>query len=306
MDQAPDGSFRRPKWPKRLGLTQSQTFDSVGFYVVAYEGSKTWQHLMLFGIILTVLALCMFPAWPMCIKLAVWYVTVSFLSFILLLVFGRLILYAFFWFFGIEFWLLPNLFNDDAGIVESFLPSHSFERRNDDWIMFAARIFCAILAAAGFHQLSQTHSVYDVGNLARQSFIDVIDWGHHKLSNVPANPQLYPSLSDIQAQDDAEAAETTTTPLPSEVLEVEDEGAVEEDYSCLTKCGFSSFEQLMESQCLMQCDCMQGVVASSCFAECPPDTQRALDEAQLDACNEEQERREKRHKHHPKAKEEEL
>lgn len=46
---------KRPKWPKRLALSPKQTFHVQGFYCCNYEGSKRWQHFVLFCVIAAVL-----------------------------------------------------------------------------------------------------------------------------------------------------------------------------------------------------------------------------------------------------------
>ncbi|PHJ25024.1 translocation protein sec62 [Cystoisospora suis] len=291
IEQDDEGRYKRPKWPKRLGMTPKQTFDSQAFYVVVYEGSKSWQHFILFCIIAAVLCVCMFPAWPLKLKVAVWYLSVVFLTLILVMVFVRLIIYVFFWFFGFQVWFLPNLFNEDAGFVESFQPWLEAARSDDDWAMFAARIFCAILTAGTLYKLSETHSPASVANFAKQSFLDVLDWGHQRLAAPPGGYSKYASITDKQEGTPEggvpEGEEGEATPS-------EPKSGDEEDYSCLKTCGFVSFEHLMQSRCLVKCKCMQEVLESKCFPNCPEATQAALKEAANDACDEEQKRKKKK------------
>jgi translocation protein SEC62 len=53
------------------------------------------------------------------------YLCVMFLFFILGLVALRLVTFVALWFFGFDFWILPNLFNEEAGVLESFQPFYS-------------------------------------------------------------------------------------------------------------------------------------------------------------------------------------
>ncbi|CDI76621.1 translocation protein sec62, putative [Eimeria acervulina] len=46
---------RRPKWPKRLEMSAKQNFEENQFYCCVYEGSKRWQHFMLFCVVAAVL-----------------------------------------------------------------------------------------------------------------------------------------------------------------------------------------------------------------------------------------------------------
>lgn len=53
--------------------------------------------------------------------------SVSLLLFIFLLITVRALLFLFIWILGFDFWLLPNLFDESLGFVESFQPIYSFE-----------------------------------------------------------------------------------------------------------------------------------------------------------------------------------
>jgi len=106
----PDSS-KMPKWPKRLAITVNQSFEESAFYVICYEGSKTWKYIALGAIVVAVLLMCMFPAWPLQVKIAVWYISFSLLTFILFVVTFRLVTYVLLWFLGADFWILPNLLN---------------------------------------------------------------------------------------------------------------------------------------------------------------------------------------------------
>ncbi|KEP64524.1 UNVERIFIED_CONTAM: translocation protein sec62, putative [Hammondia hammondi] len=289
IEQDEEGRFKRPKWPKRLAMTPKQNFDPQAFYVVVYEGSKSWQHFILFCIIAAVLCVCMFPAWPLKLKVAVWYLSVVLLTLILVLVFVRLVLFVFFWFFGYQFWLLPNLFNEDAGIIDSFLPWIEWHRSEDDWAMFAARIFCAILTAGTLYKLSETHTPASVANFAKQSFLDVLDWGHQRLAAPPGGYSKYASITDKQ-----EGGQGTEEEGEGNGEDAEGK-ADEDEYSCLKQCGFASFEHLMQARCLVKCSCVGDLLESKCFAKCPEATQAALREAARDACEEEEKRKRRRH-----------
>eukprot|EP00921_Rhytidocystis_pertsovi_P012387 GHVQ01020123.1.p1 GENE.GHVQ01020123.1~~GHVQ01020123.1.p1 ORF type:complete len:394 (+),score=62.75 GHVQ01020123.1:108-1289(+) len=283
-----------PKWPKRLQTTGTQLFDESGFFIIVYEGSKTWSYLMLGAIITVVLFLCMFPAWPLKMKVGVWYCSVFFMTFIIGLVVLRLFVFLIFWFFGVDMWIMPNLFDEEAGVVDSLLPLLSCEYRKDDWIMVAARAFCFVLFVASIYQLHQTHSVSDIQNFAKQSLLDVLDWGHQKLAAVPANTPKYPSIKDIEEfSDHSPGNETDASTTQSVAPDAPDPthtavpADTEEDYRCLKPCGYSSYEELLED-CLMACACMNELVVSPCFKKCNASTKDALHEAKRDACYEQE------------------
>ncbi len=37
----------------------------------------------------------------------------------------RLVVFVLLWFAGFDCWILPNMFNEDCGIIDSFIPAYS-------------------------------------------------------------------------------------------------------------------------------------------------------------------------------------
>lgn len=283
MEVGENGRYKRPKWPKRLAITQKQNFDANSFYCCVYEGSKRWQHFMLFCVVAAVLCICMFPAWPLQLKIGLWYVSVVFLTILLFLIVLRLILFLFLWFFGYQFWLLPNLFNEDAGFIDSFIPLTDLQRVPGTWGTVAVRAFCALLTGITIYKLGETHSPSDVASFARQSFLDVLQWGKMRLEA----PYL-DTRNAITASESSSSEETEGDSVQPP--------ADETDYRCLSGCGYKSFEDLMASKCLVKCSCMEELINSTCFKNCPSATVAAMEEAKGDACREEELRRQRKQK----------
>lgn len=274
IEKSASGSFKRPTWPKRLIKTQKQRFDSVGFYIITYEGNQRWNHFVLGAILLGIFALCMFQAWPLALKLAMWYLSVVLLSAMFILILVRLVLFVLFWFCGYDLWLFPNLFDEDLGVVDSFKPIHSIKYRNDTTYMVLCRVLCSVLVAASVHELSKTHDLKDVGNFAKQSFLDIIEWGHNKLTAEPEEPSLYKSIGmEMATEFDAEKSPEDTG----------DDNLDDDDYKCLLACGYKSLQQLMKD-CMLKCDCMTELLNNPCLEECPEETIRVLSEAKVDIC----------------------
>ncbi|KAF4658623.1 hypothetical protein FOL46_006888 [Perkinsus olseni] len=200
----PSGSTerRRRKWPDRVGRVapQHQGYDPKGLYIVEWEGSKTMQYVLLAVVITAVLLMCLFPVWPMWAKLAVWYLTVAFSTFMTVLLVIRMICYVALWAFGADFWIFPNLLDEDLGVIESFQPLYSFAYRSDDWLMIVCRVLSVGVIAIAIHQLSQTHSLSDIGEFAKVQFLDIVEWGENKLQNGPEMKQRFPSLEQVKQE----------------------------------------------------------------------------------------------------------
>lgn len=243
------------KWPRRIGITKDrQTFDTAGFYAILYEKDTAYNHLMLFGIIAGVLCVCLFPIWPFSLKICVWYSGVIFMTFILIIIVVRLLLFLGVWFAGSDFWLFPTLFDEDAGFIESFIPFYSYEKRNDDWLMVGARVFAVFLTAGSFYKLSETHSLSDFTNVSSRALLDVLEWGHNKLADVPSEDLILKSEMDKMT--------------PEEVRKINWE-------KCVKHCNFADKEEFNDL-CETECDCLEDLFSSNCYKSCSPAIQSEL------------------------------
>eukprot|EP00917_Polyrhabdina_sp_WS-2016_P012487 GHVP01027406.1.p1 GENE.GHVP01027406.1~~GHVP01027406.1.p1 ORF type:complete len:439 (+),score=83.69 GHVP01027406.1:29-1345(+) len=275
------------KWPNRVmrfrqPWQEAQKFDSKegSIFVIVYEKKAPWKIALLVGIIIGVLVLCMFPAWPRGMKFLSWYCTVGLSTAFIGLAIIRLILFYFLWFLGIDFWLYPNLFHEDAGLIASFQPAYYYCKREDDKWMKIARGICVILTIAAFFQISRTHSLREINDFAKRQFIDVVEWGEGKIVNGSERPWETPALDTEAANKEILEAKIRDGWINPSVSENETE---EEDFSCLKLCGFETFDVLSE-ECLFDCGCMEELVKTKCFAKCPVNVKSSLEEAKLDAC----------------------
>ena len=96
-------------------------------YTWVYEGSQTKRTILMALILIGFLAMTCFPMWPNIMKVGVWYLSVTFLIFMFILVVIRTITFAVAWCVGYEFWILPNLFAE-VGILDSFRPTYRFHK----------------------------------------------------------------------------------------------------------------------------------------------------------------------------------
>ncbi|TRY51522.1 Translocation protein Sec62 [Cryptosporidium tyzzeri] len=271
------GDLKIPKWPKRLCVTSNQNFDEHSFYIITFDSNKTMSNILMISILVSVVALFMFPAWPLAIKISVWYISVVFLSAMLIVFFGRLIVFAFLWFFGFDFWILPNLFDEDTGVIDSFKPLYSIIRRGDDWFMLSIRVFCAIFLAGAIYQLSKTHTASDVGQFARQSFLDVLDWGHRKIS---PPEDFTPTLHNSNMGSNEQIGERNLS---------------NEEHICITRClRFESKDAILD-ECATDCHCLSELLSLPCIKSrsiCPSEFEEELNNAMAKNCQSNQEKNE--------------
>ncbi|KAG6976482.1 hypothetical protein JG688_00001334 [Phytophthora aleatoria] len=118
-------SERDAKNKKILKPTPKQDFSPEGYYTWMYEGSKSLRNIMTALLIIGFLVITCFPIWPQWAKVALWYMSVTFLIFIAIFVVVRLFIFFILWMIGYEYWLLPNIFDDNLSVADSFVPLYS-------------------------------------------------------------------------------------------------------------------------------------------------------------------------------------
>jgi hypothetical protein len=106
-------------------IEQHQDANDDNYYIWLYEGSQWKQKLYAAGALLLVIAIVLFPLWPLFLRQGVWYLSMGMLGLIGLffaMAIVRLIIFVI-TIFAVPpgLWLYPNLF-EDVGFFDSFRP----------------------------------------------------------------------------------------------------------------------------------------------------------------------------------------
>lgn len=139
-------SERDAKNKKLLTPCKNHTFSGDGYYTWMYDGPKTLRHFLTAALIVGFLCCTCFPIWPMWAKVGLWYVSVTLLIFITVFSILRFIAFFLCWLAGFDFWFLPNVFDDNLGVIESFKPTYSFKSTGEGeryYRVAAAAVFVA-------------------------------------------------------------------------------------------------------------------------------------------------------------------
>lgn len=157
------------KFPKRLYQSQYQeNFDEEKFYYINVKRSQKQTYFYLSLAVFGVLLVCMFPIWPLELKLFMWWV--SFILLILLtgILVVRLVVYAFCYSLGYDVWIFPDLLNDkvflfviQCGFFESFYKLISVNKRNDVWYQLVIRMVLFLSSAYAIYYLYQNPEVVE-------------------------------------------------------------------------------------------------------------------------------------------------
>jgi translocation protein SEC62 len=119
------GKKKRVKGLWDVKIEQHQEAHDDNYYIWLYEGSQWKTKLYAVGALILVIAIVLFPLWPLVLRTGVWYLSMGMLGLIGLF-FGmaivRLILFIITMFAKPPgLWLYPNLF-EDVGFFDSFRP----------------------------------------------------------------------------------------------------------------------------------------------------------------------------------------
>ena len=125
--------LKRVKGLWTVRIEQHQEANDDDHYVWLYEGAQIKQKLYAAGALVLVIAVVMFPLWPLVMRQGVWYLSMGMLGFVGLffaMAIFRLILFVVTLFAAPPgLWLYPNLF-EDVGFFDSFRPVWAWHQVN--------------------------------------------------------------------------------------------------------------------------------------------------------------------------------
>ena len=190
--------------PQKLDLDQLYSFDPSFFYILNINRSKSKIYLYLFLIILAILLYVLMPVWPYKMKVAVWWTSYVLLLFIIGLYIVRLVIYIYFYTFGFDVWLFPDMDDPKLGFIDSFRRVMSFERRKDQWYFIVIRIILAIITGYIAFCIYKNPKLIDDGQKFVVEIIkDLYHYGEDKFVNNNStavklkNKKNYISLEDL-------------------------------------------------------------------------------------------------------------
>lgn len=108
-----------------VGDKNKDKFSEEKFYILEYEGSKLKGYIQGAIIIIAVFSLAVFQIWPerprrIVYNIAIYAITIP-LALLIISVIRLLVNFISFSLFGVDLWILPNLF-EDVSIKENFIP----------------------------------------------------------------------------------------------------------------------------------------------------------------------------------------
>jgi translocation protein SEC62 len=121
----PAKDSKRVKGLWTVKIEREQEFDPMMHYVWFYEGPQWKQKALAAGVVVLIMAVVMFPLWPIMLRQGVWYLSVGMMGliglFFLMAIFRLILFCATYFVVPPGLWLYPNLF-EDVGFFDSFRP----------------------------------------------------------------------------------------------------------------------------------------------------------------------------------------
>eukprot|EP00826_Nyctotherus_ovalis_P043088 TRINITY_DN4507_c0_g5_i1.p3 TRINITY_DN4507_c0_g5~~TRINITY_DN4507_c0_g5_i1.p3 ORF type:complete len:137 (-),score=38.43 TRINITY_DN4507_c0_g5_i1:162-572(-) len=101
------------------------------------------------------------------------------------------------WICSCECWLFPNLFADDKGFIDSFIPAFTFSiRKGDAFAMKFARLVClGLLIYVSYSFIKEPKMMAKFSNASFRGVADILEWGQLKLEGNVTNKAPEEDLS---------------------------------------------------------------------------------------------------------------
>mmetsp|Transcript_16346 Transcript_16346/g.29536 ORF Transcript_16346/g.29536 Transcript_16346/m.29536 type:complete len:326 (-) Transcript_16346:112-1089(-) len=220
-----------------LEVSRVRDFDESAYFTWIYEGNKKYSHFMTACLVVGFLCCTCFPIWPNFLKVFVWYMSVSLLIFVFFLVTTRALLFLFVWIIGYECWFLPNLFDEQLGFCESFIPVISCEPTKDGQLPYRIGVFVAFFSFC-YWAVTQPSEfdgfVKGQGDFIKDLYAGTLlsDMSQKDKENIdkPKMPSLEDLLKKLDSEDEEEeeiseeeAAEALLNSLMDEIDSEDDE-----------------------------------------------------------------------------------
>ncbi|KAK3063480.1 hypothetical protein LTS18_015140 [Coniosporium uncinatum] len=129
------GKQKRVKGQWHVRIEQHQEANDDDHYIWLYEGSQWKMKLYAVGALVCVMAVVLFPLWPIMLRQGVWYLSMGMMGLIGLffaMAIFRLILFCITVFVTPPgLWLYPNLF-EDVGFFDSFRPLWAWHETEEE------------------------------------------------------------------------------------------------------------------------------------------------------------------------------
>lgn len=170
--------------PKKLDLDELKRFDPSYFYVINIHRGKSMIYFYLFLIIFGILMYALMPVWPHWLREVIWWISYILLIFLVGLFTIRLIIFLFFYIFGYDIWIFPDLNDNKLGVLESFYRLITVEKESVKWYTIIIRIIIALVTGyIAYSFYKNPNSIEEAKTLLLDALKDFYSFGEDKFVN---------------------------------------------------------------------------------------------------------------------------
>jgi hypothetical protein len=169
---------------KHYSMEEIKTFNKELYYIINRNKSHKWSYFYLGILITLILMYVLMPIWPYKIKVGVWYISYILLIFIGCLYGIRILIFVFFFIFGFNVWLFPDMDDPKLGVIDSFRRVFSFEKRNEKWYTILIRIVISVVTGYFAYCFYRRPELFnDIKKLVYDALKDFYFYGEDKIVN---------------------------------------------------------------------------------------------------------------------------
>ena len=145
-DHGPSKPAKRTKGLWTVKIEQQQDINPDLHYIWLYDGPQWRMKLYATGALVAIMAVVMFPLWPVKMRIGVWYLSMAMLGciglFFLMAIFRLILFVATVFTIPPGLWLYPNLF-EDVGFFDSFRPIWGWQEVSENRCTYPTAILYA-------------------------------------------------------------------------------------------------------------------------------------------------------------------
>jgi hypothetical protein len=144
------------------------------------------------------------PVWPYQLRVALYWISYVLLCLMIGIYVVKLIVYVFFYTFGYDVLIFPDMDDPKLGIIDSFKRVISIEKRKDKWYFLVLRVILAIITGyIGFCVYKNPKLIDQTQKIIVDAIRDVYHYGEDRFVNNNStairmkNKKKYISLEDL-------------------------------------------------------------------------------------------------------------
>ena len=196
--------LENPDHQKKLDVDKLFSFEPSYFYVLNVNRGKSKIYFYLILIIVAILMYALMPVWPYKLRVALYWISYVLLCIMIGIYVVKLIVYVFFYTFGYDVLIFPDMDDPKLGIIDSFKRVISVEKRKDKWYFLVLRVILAIITGyIAFCVYKNPKLIDQTQKIIVDAIRDVYHYGEDRFVNNNStaislkNKKKYISLEDL-------------------------------------------------------------------------------------------------------------